>query len=136
MFDRFPCLWIKRRKPNGYTCEVEIRPSLLGWLLVGGVTARLRSRLGTAAHSEGWLASLARCPMEQMVSIVRVNKRQSGAGNPAPPSASGGATGAGFRGGGGDSQGKNARRNAGIAAWKGCATGRGGGTGEDFLQRR
>src|ERR1017187_8427028 len=35
-----------------------------------------------------------------MVSIVRVDKRQSGAGNPAPHSASGGATGAGFRGGG------------------------------------
>src|ERR1017187_9315731 len=136
MFDRFPCLWIKRRKPNGYTCEVEIRPSLLGWLLVGGVTARLRSRLGTAAHSEGWLASLARCPMEQMVSIVRVDKRQSGAGNPAPHSASGGATGAGFGGGGGRFARRECPQECGHRRWKGCATGRGGGTGEDFLQRR
>jgi hypothetical protein len=34
MFDKFPCLRIKRRTPNGHTCEMEIRPSLLRWLLV------------------------------------------------------------------------------------------------------
>lgn len=34
MFDKFPCFRIKRRNPNGQTSEIEIRPSLLRWLLI------------------------------------------------------------------------------------------------------
>jgi hypothetical protein len=34
MFDKFPCFRIKRRSPNGQTSELEIRPSLLRWLLI------------------------------------------------------------------------------------------------------
>jgi hypothetical protein len=31
---KFQCLFIKRRKPDGDTCQVVIGPSLLRWLLV------------------------------------------------------------------------------------------------------
>ena len=34
MSDKFPCLSIKQRKPSGHTCEIEIRPSFLKWLLI------------------------------------------------------------------------------------------------------
>jgi hypothetical protein len=31
---KFQCLFIKRRKPNGDTCQVVIGPSLLRWILI------------------------------------------------------------------------------------------------------
>jgi len=34
MLDKFPCLRIKRRRRNGQTDEIEIRPSLIRWLLI------------------------------------------------------------------------------------------------------
>jgi hypothetical protein len=34
MFERAPCLRIKHRKPNGQFFEIEIRASLIRWLLV------------------------------------------------------------------------------------------------------
>jgi len=34
MFDKFPCLRIKRYRRNGQTDEIEIRPSLIRWLLI------------------------------------------------------------------------------------------------------
>ena len=40
MFDKFPCLRIKRRGPTRET-EIELRPSLIRWLLIGLVVILL-----------------------------------------------------------------------------------------------
>jgi hypothetical protein len=35
MFDKYPCFRFKRRKPNGDSYELEVRASLLRWIIVG-----------------------------------------------------------------------------------------------------
>lgn len=50
MFDKFPCFRIKRRSPNGQTSELEIRPSLLRWLLIFLVVLAFLIRGGDPAQ--------------------------------------------------------------------------------------
>jgi len=44
MFDQPPCLRIKRRMKNGRNSEIEIRPSLLRWVLIALVVIVLLLR--------------------------------------------------------------------------------------------
>ncbi len=48
--DKFPCFRIKRRHPNGQACEIEIRPSLLRWLLIFVLVIVLLVRGGDPAQ--------------------------------------------------------------------------------------
>lgn len=50
MFDKFPCFRIKRRNANGQTSEIEIRPSLLRWLIIFVVVLAFLIRGGDPAQ--------------------------------------------------------------------------------------
>ena len=50
MFDKFPCFRIKKRGASGQTCEMEIRTSLLRWLLLAVVVIVFLARGGDPAQ--------------------------------------------------------------------------------------
>jgi hypothetical protein len=50
MFDKFPCLRIKRRWADGQSAEVEIRPSLIRWVLIALVVLVLLLHGGDPGH--------------------------------------------------------------------------------------
>jgi hypothetical protein len=65
MFDKFPCFRIKRRGPDGQSVEIEIRTSLIRWLLIALVVVVLLLH-GVLMHDFGPLLGRIR-PLQRQI---------------------------------------------------------------------